>query len=61
MVGAGVGEHSVYKSDPHGRLNRTFGSLMAQTYGGAGVAAEGQRLIEMHKNIKGAQGPRSSA
>lgn len=63
MVGAGVGEYSVYKSDPYGRLNRTFGSLMAQTYGGAGAAAEGRRLIELHKNIKGvdAQGRRYSA
>lgn len=63
MVGAGVGEYSVYKSDPYGRLNRTFGSLMAQTYGGAGAAAEGRRLIEMHKDIKGvdARGRRYSA
>jgi uncharacterized protein (DUF2236 family) len=63
VVGAGVGDYSVYKTDPYGRLNRTLKSLMAQTYGGAGAAAEGVRLMEMHREIKGvdAQGRRYSA
>jgi uncharacterized protein (DUF2236 family) len=63
MVGAGVGEHSFYRSDPYGRLRRTFDSLMAQTYGGAAAAEEGRRLIELHRSIKGvdAQGRRYSA
>lgn len=63
MVGAAVGDHSVYKTDPYGRLNRTLRSLMAQTYGGAGAALEGRRLVGLHKDIKGvdAQGRRYSA
>ncbi len=63
MVGAGVGEHSVYKTDPWGRLYRSLDSLMTQIYGSERAVAEGQRLRELHKQIKGvdAQGRRYSA
>jgi len=63
MVGAGVGEHSVYKTDPYGRLDRTMRSVMAQVFGGEQAIAEGQRLREMHRDIKGvdAHGRRYSA
>ena len=62
-VGAGVGEHSVYKTDPYGRLDRTMRSVMAQVYGGAAAVEEGRRLREMHRDIKGvdAKGRRYSA
>lgn len=62
-VGAGVGEHSVYKTDPYGRLERTLQSVMAQVYGGARAAEEGRRLREMHREIKGvdSKGRRYSA
>ncbi len=53
MVGAGVGEHSVYKTDPYGRLWRTVDSLLRQVYGGYHSAEEGRRLLEMHRDIKG--------
>ena len=63
VVGAGVGEHSVYKTDPYGRLDRTFRSTMAQVYGGSQAVEEGRRLQELHRDIKGvdARGRRYSA
>jgi uncharacterized protein (DUF2236 family) len=63
MVGAGVGEHSVYKTDPWGRLYRSLKSLMTQIYGSERAVAEGRRLQEVHRDIKGvdAQGRRYSA
>jgi uncharacterized protein (DUF2236 family) len=63
VVGAGVGEHSVYKTDPYGRLDRTLQSTMAQVYGGKAAAEEGRRLQELHRDIRGvdAQGRRYSA
>ena len=63
MVGAGVGEHSVYKTDPWGRLYRSLNSLMTQIYGSERAVAEGPRLQELHRGIKGvdAQGRRYSA
>ncbi len=63
MVGAGVGEHSVYKTDPWGRLYRSLDSLMTQIYGSQSAVAEGERLRELHQQIKGvdAQGRRYSA
>jgi uncharacterized protein (DUF2236 family) len=63
VVGAGVGEHSVYKTDPYGRLDRTMRSVMAQVLGGEEAVAEGRRLREMHRDIKGvdAKGRRYSA
>ena len=63
MVGAGVGEHSVYKTDPWGRLYRSLKSLMTQIYGSERAVAEGRRLQEVHRDIKGvdARGRRYSA
>lgn len=53
MVGAGVGEHSVYKTDPYGRLWRTVDSLLKQVYGGHRAADEGGKLLALHRDIKG--------
>jgi uncharacterized protein (DUF2236 family) len=63
MVGAAVGEHSVYKSDPYGRLWRTATSVIRPVCGGYRTAEEGQRLLELHQVIKGGdnQGRRYSA
>lgn len=53
MVGAGVAAHSVYKTDPYGRLWRSVQSLLTQVFGGYQAAEEGARLIAMHTDIKG--------
>ena len=53
MVGAAVYEHSVYKSDPYGRLWRTITSLLRQVFGGYRTAEEGRRLMRLHTDIKG--------
>ncbi|WP_188785204.1 oxygenase MpaB family protein [Nocardioides phosphati] len=63
MVGAAVGQHSVYKTDPYGRLWRTATSVIRQVFGGYRTAEEGQRLLAMHREITGVddQGRRYSA
>lgn len=63
VVGAGVGQHSVYRTDPYGRLKRTTASVLAQVYGGQAAAAEGARLRALHRDINGVdeQGRRYSA
>jgi uncharacterized protein (DUF2236 family) len=53
VVGAGVAEHSTFRDDPWGRLNRTLGSIHRWVYGGADAAAEGERLRELHRTIRG--------
>lgn len=53
-VGAGVSEHSDFKSDPWGRLLRTLDYSYAMTYGGPTLAGEmGRRIRETHRQIKG--------
>lgn len=63
VVGAGVGQHSIYKTDPYGRLDRTMRSVMMQVFGGEGAVSEGKRLRALHRTIKGVddQGRRYSA
>jgi uncharacterized protein (DUF2236 family) len=63
MVGAAVGQQSVYKTDPYGRLWRTATSVIRQVFGGYRTAEEGQRLLHLHQEIKGVddQGRRYSA
>jgi uncharacterized protein (DUF2236 family) len=63
MVGAAVGQQSVYKDDPYGRLWRTVMSVIRQVFGGYKSAEEGRRLLELHKSIQGIddQGRRYSA
>jgi len=56
MVGAAVGQQSVYKDDPYGRLWRTTVSVIRQVFGGYKAAEEGQRLLELHKAIQGVDG-----
>ncbi|WP_327267630.1 DUF2236 domain-containing protein [Streptomyces sp. NBC_01218] len=52
-VGAGVDEHSVFRTDPWGRGERSLRSLQLWVYGGAEGAAEGRRLRTMHRTIQG--------
>jgi uncharacterized protein (DUF2236 family) len=53
-VGAGVSEHSDFRSDPWGRLFRTLDYAYAMTYGGPQLAADvGRRVRHMHRAIKG--------
>ncbi|WP_243788312.1 oxygenase MpaB family protein [Saccharopolyspora gloriosae] len=57
VVGAGVLEHSEFKSAPWRRAVRTHLSTMRFIYGmRPGAAYEGDRLRELHKDIKGVDG-----
>lgn len=54
IVGAGVGDHSVFKKDPWGRLKRTTEWGLRLLYGGpAGAPQAGQDLRDLHRDIKG--------
>ncbi|MFG2868451.1 oxygenase MpaB family protein [Streptomyces sp. NPDC048338] len=52
-VGAGVDEHSVFRTDPWGRGERSLRSVQLWVYGGEAAAEEGRRLRELHKTIRG--------
>ncbi|WP_328903662.1 DUF2236 domain-containing protein [Streptomyces sp. NBC_00441] len=52
-VGAGVDEHSVFRTDPWGRGERSLGSLQLWVYGGEEAAEEGRRLRRLHRTIQG--------
>ncbi|MGR8007174.1 oxygenase MpaB family protein [Streptomyces hypolithicus] len=52
-VGAGVDEHSVFRTDPWGRAERSVRSLQLWVYGGQGAVAEGRRLRHLHGAIRG--------
>lgn len=52
-IGSAVGEFSVYRTDPWGRAVRSIDSVMLWVYGGDAALAEGRRLRELHKPIKG--------
>lgn len=52
-VGAGVDAHSVFRTDPWGRGERSLRSLALWVYGGEAAAEEGRRLRALHKEIQG--------
>ncbi|WP_369374812.1 oxygenase MpaB family protein [Streptomyces sp. cg36] len=52
-VGAGVDEHSVFRTDPWGRGERSLRSLQLWVYGGEEAAEEGRRLREVHRTVRG--------
>ncbi|MGW2559273.1 oxygenase MpaB family protein [Streptomyces sp. NPDC001514] len=52
-VGAGVDEHSVFRTDPWGRGERSVRSLQLWVYGGDAAAEEGRRLRQLHRTIQG--------
>ncbi|MFD4585249.1 oxygenase MpaB family protein [Streptomyces sp. NPDC058423] len=55
-VGAGVDEHSVFRTDPWGRGERSLRSLQLWVYGGDTAAEEGRRLRRLHRDIQGTDG-----
>ncbi|AXK37169.1 DUF2236 domain-containing protein [Streptomyces armeniacus] len=52
-VAAGVGDHSVFRTDPWGRAARSLHSMQLWVYGGERAAAEGERLLRLHRHIRG--------
>ncbi|MFE9256680.1 oxygenase MpaB family protein [Streptomyces sp. NPDC006879] len=52
-VGAGVDDHSVFRSDPWGRAVRSVSSVQQWVYGGQEAAREGRRLRRLHRDIRG--------
>ncbi|MEU5217548.1 oxygenase MpaB family protein [Streptomyces sp. NPDC020807] len=52
-IGAGVDDHSVFRTDPWGRGERSLRSLQLWIYGGEDAAEEGRRLRELHRTIQG--------
>ncbi|MEV5976294.1 oxygenase MpaB family protein [Streptomyces sp. NPDC052114] len=52
-VGAGVDEHSVFRTDPWGRGERSVRSVLLWVYGGEAAAEEGRRLRVLHRAIQG--------
>lgn len=57
VVGAGVGDHSVFKTDPWGRLKRTTEFSLRLLYKSPEEALlAGRELRERHRDIKGADG-----
>ncbi|MGW2013300.1 oxygenase MpaB family protein [Streptomyces sp. NPDC001927] len=52
-VGAGVDEHSVFRTDPWGRGERSLRSVQLWVYGGEAAAEEGRRLRRLHRDIQG--------
>ena len=53
-VGAGVSEHSRFRTDPWGRLLRTLDYSCTMVYAGPDQAGEmGRRIREYHKQIRG--------
>ena len=54
IIDAGVGEHSVYKTDPWGRARRSTALLWPIVYARPQKAIEmGDKLYDMHRSIKG--------
>jgi len=52
-VGAGVDDHSVFRTDPWGRARRSLHSLQLWIYGGEQALEEGRRLRRLHRTISG--------
>ncbi|MEV5610778.1 oxygenase MpaB family protein [Streptomyces sp. NPDC052225] len=52
-VGAGVDDHSVFRTDPWGRGRRSLTSVLLWVYGGEAAAEEGRRLRRVHRDIRG--------
>jgi len=48
-----VGEHSVFRTDPWGRLLHSLDSTLTLVYGGDAALTEGRRLQKLHRAIRG--------
>ncbi|WP_079184194.1 oxygenase MpaB family protein [Streptomyces uncialis] len=53
-VGAGVDDHSAFRTDPWGRGVRSMRSVLLWVYGGEQAVEEGRRLRALHRSITGA-------
>lgn len=53
VVGHAVGAYSVALTDPWGRATRSLDSVHLWVYGGEAALAEGKRLRELHRPIRG--------
>ncbi|GAB2842874.1 oxygenase MpaB family protein [Actinocorallia aurea] len=51
-IGTVVDQLSSFRRDPVGRARRSFASVQTWIYGGRTAIEEGQRLREMHKDLK---------
>ncbi|QNS03125.1 oxygenase MpaB family protein [Streptomyces xanthii] len=52
-VGAGVDDHSVFRTDPWGRGARSLNSVLLWVYGGEAAVEEGRRLRRVHRTVRG--------
>ncbi|MDT0380017.1 oxygenase MpaB family protein [Streptomyces sp. DSM 42041] len=52
-VGAGVDDHSVFRTDPWGRARRSLDSVLLWVYGGDRAQEEGRRLRTLHAGVRG--------
>ncbi|MER5495103.1 oxygenase MpaB family protein [Streptomyces sp. NPDC002490] len=52
-VGAGVDEHSAFRTDPWGRGARSVRSVLLWVYGEERAVAEGRRLRALHRTVGG--------
>ncbi|GAA3378364.1 oxygenase MpaB family protein [Streptomyces sannanensis] len=52
-IGAGVDQHSVFRTDPWGRGERSVRSVLLWVYGGEAAVDEGRRLRRLHRTIQG--------
>lgn len=53
VIGDALSRIPVTTTDPWGRRARSLDSLRLWVYGGAGALAEGRRLVELHKPVRG--------
>lgn len=53
VIGSGVAQHSVFRSDPFGRFDRSYWPTLALAFYGADTAAYGRDIKAMHKPIGG--------
>ncbi|MEV6274492.1 oxygenase MpaB family protein [Nocardia sp. NPDC051832] len=53
VIGSGVAEHSIFKTDPIGRFDRSYWPTLALAFYGDDTAAYGRDIKAMHKPIGG--------
>ncbi|WP_433682026.1 oxygenase MpaB family protein [Nocardia sp. CA-119907] len=53
VIGSGVAEHSIFKTDPIGRFDRSYWPTLALAFYGDDTAAYGRDIRAMHKGIGG--------
>lgn len=51
-IGAVIGRHSSFRTDPWGRADRSFTSAQTWVYGGERALDEGRRLRSMHRSLQ---------